>query len=211
MKKSKWILLCVLMAVSIALLSACDRPMPEVVTPSDPPSETVSQAPESSEPVSSPPAESEPEPTESEPAGPVVTVDGAELEAEEYTSPLSYTVLVPAQQVTVNAWDGGETFMVNEAEGTYLSICCLDAPSLNVAVAGLQFEYAIEGDPTGRMFGTKGYAGMSMAVVMDDLSIEYILCEEDGVIYLLELALYGEGAEQKALLDAMLDTFTIQS
>ena len=210
MRKKTWMALA---ALCLALLTACGGgEMPEVVTLSESPAQTESEAPA---PESSAPVESEEPSVESEApseSGPVLvlTVDGTELPAQEYRSPLGYVLLYPQQElITVNPWEGGETFMVSGAEGTYLSICCLDAPSLNVAAEALQFEYAIEGAPSGRMFGTKGYAGMSMTSKMNGLSIEYILCEEDGVIYLLELAIYEDGQEQAELLYAMLDSFTI--
>lgn len=212
MRKKTWMALA---ALCLALLTACGGgEMPEVVTLSESPAQTESEAPA---PESSAPVESEEPSVESEAPSEsgsvlVLTVDGTELPAQEYRSPLGYVLLYPQQElITVNPWEGGETFMVSGAEGTYLSICCLDAPSLNVAAEALQFEYAIEGAPSGRMFGTKGYAGMSMTSKMDGLSIEYILCEEDGVIYLLELALYEDGQEQAELLYAMLDSFTILS
>lgn len=212
MRKKTWMALA---ALCLALLTACGGgEMPEVVTLSESPAQTESEAPA---PESSAPVESEEPSVESEAPSEsgsvlVLTVDGTELPAQEYRSPLGYVLLYPQQElITVNPWEGGETFMVSGAEGTYLSICCLDAPSLSVAAEALQFEYAIEGAPSGRMFGTKGYAGMSMTSKMDGLSIEYILCEEDGVIYLLELALYEDGQEQAELLYAMLDSFTILS
>lgn len=212
MRKKTWMALA---ALCLALLTACGGgEMPEVATLSESPAQTESEAPA---PESSAPVESEEPSVESEAPSEsgsvlVLTVDGTEIPAQEYRSPLGYVLLYPQQElITVNPWEGGETFMVSGAEGTYLSICCLDAPSLNVAAEALQFEYAIEGSPSGRMFGTKGYAGMSMTSKMDGLSIEYILCEEDGVIYLLELALYEDGQEQAELLHAMLDSFTILS
>ena len=213
-KKKKWTVLAAVTVLCFALLTACGGgEMPQVVHPSELPSQTESDPPA---PESSPPVESEAPPVESEAPLPesgdvlVLTVDGVDLPALEYRSPLGYALLCPQEElITVNPWEGGETFMVSGTEGTYLSVCCLDAPSLNVAAEALQFEYAIEGAPSGRMFGSEGYAGMSMTAEMEGLSIEYILCQEGEVIYLLEVAIQEEGQAYEAMLYAMLDSFTI--
>lgn len=214
MRKKTRLTLWVLAVLCLALLTACGGgEMPQVVAPSELPAQTESDppAPESSVPVESeePPVESEEPPPENGVVL-VLAVDGVDLPAQEYRSPLGYALLYPQEElVTVNPWEGGETFMVSGSEGTYLSACCLDAPSLNVAAEALQFEYAIEGEPTGRMFGSEGYAGMSMISEMEGLSIEYILCEEGEVIYLLEVAIQEDGQEYRAMLYAMLDSFTV--
>lgn len=206
-------LLTTALAAALCLLAACGGGEPpevvESLTPVPSESQTAESPVPSAEPSDTlPPAESEP-PAESASPVPTLDVAGESLEAEVYQSPVGYTVLYPAEQITVNAWEGGETLQVNGAEGTYLSLCRLDAPNLNQAVAALQFEYALDSEPAGRLFGSEGYAGMSMTAQGDGLYIEYILCQEQGVIYLLELATYGEGADSLELLLAMLDSVTL--
>ena len=205
MKRFRSVLL-VILAMELCLLAAC-QPRESV---SEAPSEVVSETPgqTESQPVesSAPAQESESAaPSESQSAAPVFVVDGAEVPGEVYESPVGYTVFCP-EEVMLNAWEGGDTFQPDGAEGTYLAVSKLDAPGMSTAVAALQFEYAIEGEPTGCLFGAKGYAGMKMTLTAEDLYMEFILCEEGGVIYLLELATYGEGAAQEPLLRAMLDT-----
>lgn len=214
MKEMKRLLLCML-AAGLCLLAACGGEPAESELPTESASQTqmelpdvtLSQTPEESE--SARQESADPAATEDPGEEPSFSVDGVEIPGETYTSPTGYTVFCP-ETVTVNAWDGGETFLVNDADGTYLAVSRLDAPGMSTAVAALQFEYAIEGEPTGCLFGVKGYAGQKMTMSMEGLYVEFILCEEGGTIYLLELALYEGGTEQESLLRAMLDTVAFQ-
>ena len=138
-----------------------------------------------------------------------LVVDGQSWEATRYESELGYTLDYPPELVTLNSWAGGETYQVTQAEGTYLAVSLYAGANIDQAVDRLQFDYAIEEEPTGAMFGSAGSAGVRMSLQTDILSQEYILFQDGEDIFLIELAIFAGNEGQEGLLQAMLDTFTI--
>ena len=216
-RRKRWI--CVGLAAALCLLAACGaRTLPQET--SDPP---ASQSPGAEEtPAGSPPAETgelpedlftESLPTESPPALVLDRPCEVTETAEDGTSfvrrysALNYSLRYPLGKVTVTDWGEGETYGLDGAEGTYLAVSRVDAPGMSTVAEALQFEYPMDGEPVGCLFGAEGYAGMKMTLTGEELYMEFILCEEKGSIYLVELALYAdEGGEE--LLRAMLDSVT---
>ena len=139
----------------------------------------------------------------------ILVVHGQSWEATRYESELGYTLDYPPELVTLNSWAGGETYQVTQAEGTYLAVSLYAGANIDQAVDRLQFDYAIEEEPTGAMFGSAGYAGVRMSLQTDILSQEYILFQDGEDIFLIELAIFAGNEGQEGLLQAMLDTFTI--
>lgn len=165
------------------------------------PPETTDSVPAETEP-----AETEPAETEST----VLTVDGGEIPAERRHSGLGYSILCPEEGVTVTQWEGGETYELAEARGTYLAVSQIGGSNISEAAAGLQFEYDIQDDPTGYIFGSEGYAGVRMTQTAGGLSVEYILLQQNNTIYLVERAVFTGGENFTGLLQAMLDSFTVE-
>lgn len=149
-------------------------------------------------------------PVESEQGGEnTLMVDGQSLEAAQFESDLGYVMSYPPELVTVNSWAGGETFEVTQAPGTYLAVSLYSGANIDQAVDRLQFDYAIDEEPTGIMFGAEGYAGVQMNQELDGLRQEYILFQNGEDIFLIELAVFTGDEGQEGLLQAMLDTFTV--
>ena len=212
--------LCVGLAVVCCLLVSCADRMP----PQEEPAPPVSQSPGGEEPpAASPPAEtgeppeglfSESLPTESPPALVLDRPYEVTETAEDGTSfvhrysALNYSLRYPLGAVTVTDWGEGETYGLEGAEGTYLAVSRVDAPGMSTVAEALQFEYPMDGEPLGCLFGAEGYAGMKMTLTGEELYMEFILCEEKGTIYLVELALYTADDGGEDLLRAMLDTVT---
>lgn len=197
-----------LLALSVLLaLSGCkpsgagEETPPASLPPSEsvPPSDAPSLAPE--------PGESEPAPPEE--SGPVLEVDGQEVAAAVYESSLGYSITYPPEEMTLLEWDGGETFESARAKGTYLAVSRLAVSNIDEAVAVVQFEYAVEDEPTGFLFGSAGYAGVRLEQQAGGLTVEYILVREGDSVFLLERAVFTGGEELQGLLQAMLDSFTI--
>ena len=109
----------------------------------------------------------------------------------------------------MNSWAGGETFEVTQAPGTYLAVSLYSGANIDQAVDRLQFDYAIDEEPTGIMFGAEGYAGVQMNQELDGLRQEYILFQNGEDIFLIELAVFTGDEGQEGLLQVMLDTFTV--
>jgi len=179
------------LAVSLlAVLAGCAPPGEKEESPSPTP-----------ESVSSAPAQS---------AGPTLTVEEEALPAALFESSLGYTLLYPEEKVAVREWDGGETFEVTAAPGTYLAVSVLDVPNIDQAVSVVQFENAVEDEPRGILFGSGGYAGTRLTHQSGELSTEYLLFQMDGGVCLVERSLFGAaGQAQGPLLQAMLDSFTL--
>ncbi len=141
--------------------------------------------------------------------GETITVDGQELEAVRYVSPLGYSMLYPEDQVTVVSWDDGDNFQITGFPGTYLAVSLVDAENISSAVEIIRFENVIDEDPTGFLFGSEGYAGVRMVQKTVGLTQEYVLVENNHTVFLLERAVYTGGEEFETLLQGMLDSFTI--
>lgn len=180
---------------------------------------SASQPAETVEPTETPEEPEEPSPAVSEPpencslpfeveAG--LTVDGGEIRAVRRYSALGYSLVYPPDEVTLNDWGEGETYEITDAPGTYLAVSRVGGSSISEAVAGLQFEYAIEDEPTGVMFGAEGYAGVRMVTTAGGLTAEYILYQGADGIYLVEHALFTGGEDYAELLQAMLDSFAVE-
>lgn len=189
--------------------SASESPSPDE---SDSPAPTDSQPPEASP---SAPAESESQPVKTDEGVPadedaVLTVDDQELAAVRHYSPLGYSIVYPADQITVKSWEDGDNYQVDAARGTYLAVSQISASSISAATAIVQFENAVEDEPKGFIFGSDGYAGVRMVQQQGGLSLEFILVEKDGTIFLLERAVFTGGEEYENVLQAMLDSFTIE-
>lgn len=182
------------LAVSLlAALAGCAPSEGKEESPSPAPVESASPAPAQS-------------------AGPTLTVGEQTLSAALFESPLGYTLLYPEGEVAVREWDGGETFEVTAAPGTYLAVSVLDVPNIDQAVSVVQFENAVEDEPRGILFGSGGYAGTRLTQQSGELSTEYLLFQMDGGVCLVERALFGAaGQAQGPLLQAMLDSFTLRS
>lgn len=219
MRQVKTILVLLLIAALTALSGCRSEPVgPE--QPSDSPAPLVSEEPsDSAEPSGSQPPEDTPTapgPDESQPGGdgqdePVtLTVDGQELDAVRHYSGLGYSIVYPEDQITLTSWEDGDNYLVTEAKGTYLAVSRVEAANISAAAAIVQFENAVEDEPKGFIFGSGKYAGVRMVEEAGGLTLEFILAEKDGVIFLLERAVFTGGEEAAPLLQAMLDTFTVQ-
>lgn len=213
MKRSLALLLLLLLT-----LSGCGDRTGEPVDIIDSPEPSVSTAPVESEEPTEEPSESVPvesEPVEQERPYEVdkelrLTVGEQELPALRRYSALGYSVVYPQSEVTLTDWGEGETYALTNAEGSYLAVSRVGGSSISEAVAGLQFEYAIEDDPTGVIFGAKGYAGVRMTVTVGGLTAEYILFQGTDTIYLVEKAVFTGGEGYTDLLQAMLDSITFE-
>ncbi len=199
-KRRKAAALVLALAFMIAMLTAC-RVEVHVPDPS-------LEATDSAEADSQPPQDSDPVETEPETEDTMV-VDGQSWETTRYESELGYTLDYPPKLVTLNSWAGGETYQVTQADGTYLAVSLYEGANIDQAVDRLQFDYAIDEEPTGVMFGAEGYAGVRMRQQTDILSQEYILFQDGEDIFLIELAVFAGNEGRDGLLQAMLDTFTI--
>lgn len=153
------------------------------------------------------PAESGSQPPE--PEGEQLLVDGAAVPAALYESSLGYSILCPQTGITLAEWEGGQTFELTDAPGTYLAVSTLDVSNVDEAVAVVQFENAVEDEPTGYIFGAQSYAGVRMTETAGGLTVEYIILREGGAVYLLERAVFTGGEDQVGLLQSMLDSFTV--
>ena len=230
MKKTKQIL-ALLLALTLLTLAGCRRQNtgPEQPTDSPAPSASESQDPGESEtpedsrpPEDSQPPEaspSAPEESKSQPADPdgvpadedaSLTVDGQEVAAVRHHSALGYSIVYPADQITIKSWEDGDNYEFDEARGTYLAVSQISASSVSDAVAIVQFEYAVEDEPAGFLFGSGSYAGVRMVQQQGGLTLEFILAEQNGAIFLLERAVFTGGEGREGLLQAMLDSFTIE-
>ena len=190
-----------LLTMTVALLSGC-RAQPSVQeSPSPAPADSA--GPEVTGPQDSAPAETDGG-EES-----VLVVDGQRWQAQRFVSQLGYALSYPPELVALNQWPGGETFEVIQAPGTYLAVNLYEAANIDQAVDRLQFDNAIEEEPTGVMFGAEGYAGVRMSQDADGLRLEYILFQRGEEIFLVEQAIFPGDEDQEGLLQAMLDTFTI--
>lgn len=219
MKQTKKLL--ALLLILLLALAGCKEEAVDPVGPTDSPEPSVSTAPvESQEPSEEPseessegvPAESE-EPMKQERPYEVdetLTVAEQELPAVRRYTALGYSLAYPRSEVTLTDWGEGETYELTNAAGTYLSVSRVGGASINEAVAGLQFEYAIEAEPTGFIFGPEGYAGVRMAVTAGGLNAEYILYQGKDTIYLVERAIFTGGEDYADLLQAMLDSITFE-
>ena len=201
MKKTiKTAALALMLAFLMPWLAAC-QPNREI--PSSGPAATDSAQADSPTPQDSSPVESE------QGGENTLMVDGQSLEAAQFESDLGYLMSYPPELVTVNSWAGGETFEVTQAPGTYLAVSLYSGANIDQAVDRLQFDYAIDEEPTGIMFGAEGYAGVQMNQELDGLRQEYILFQNGEDIFLIELAVFTGDEGQEGLLQVMLDTFTV--
>ena len=190
-----------LLTMALAVLSGC-RAQPTV-------QESPSAGPaDSAGPETAPPQESAPAETDSGEEDGLV-VDGQRWDAQRCVSQLGYALSYPPELVALNQWAGGETYEVIQAPGTYLAVSLYAGTNIDQAVDRLQFDYAIDQEPTGAMFGAEGYAGVRMSQDIDGLHQEYILCQHGEDIFLIELAIFPGDEGEESLLQAMLDTFTI--
>lgn len=194
------------LALLLALCSGCSAQDQKGSAGQPEPSLTPSAAPTAPEAES--PAPTEELPAESAPSLTLPGTDG-EQPAMRYESALGYSILCPETGVTVKTWDGGETFAVDAAPGTYLAVSTLEAANVNEAAAGLQFEHGIEDEPRGFLFGSAGYAGVRMEERSGGLVLEYILLRANDTVYLIERAVFTGGEDYAALLAGMLDSFAI--
>lgn len=195
--------LCLVLCLSGCKGEAGPTGVPEV-------SPSASQAPENSgtdAPEGTPPLESADQPPET--AGETIEVDGTAVPAERYESSLGYSILCPQAGITLAEWEGGQTFELTDAPGTYLAVSLLDVSNVDEAVAVVQFENAVESDPTGYIFGAQSYAGVRMTDTAGGLTVDYIILREGGTVYLLERAVFTGGEGQTGLLQSMLDSFTV--
>ena len=201
MKKTiKTAALALMLAFLMPWLAAC-QPNREI--PSAGPAATDSAQADSPTPQDSSPVESE------QGGENTLMVDGQSLEAAQFESDLGYLMSYPPELVTVNSWAGGETFEVTQAPGTYLAVSLYSGANIDQAVDRLQFDYAIDEEPTGIMFGAEGYAGVQMNQELDGLRQEYILFQNGEDIFLIELAVFTGDEGPEGLLQVMLDTFTV--
>ena len=196
------------LALLMLLCAGCAGEKP---VPSTQPTPSASVQP--SDAVSAPPAEESPSPAPGESAEPTpgLTLPGADGEqaAQLYESALGYTILYPAEGVTVKSWDTGENYTIDATPGTYLAVSILEAANVNEAAAGLRFENGIEDEPTGFLFGSAGYAGVRLEQKAGGLRLEYILLRENDRVYLVERAVFTGGEAYEPMLQAMLDSFTV--
>ena len=136
-------------------------------------------------------------------------MDGVAVPAVLYESDLGYTMLYPREGVTLSEWEGGQTFELTDAPGTYLAVSLLDVSNVDEAVAVVQFENAVDSDPSGYIFGAKSYAGVRLSDAAGGLTVDYIILREGDSVYLVERAVFTGGEGKTALLQSMLDSFTV--
>ena len=141
--------------------------------------------------------------------GEALDVDGAAVPAVLYESDLGYTMLYPREGITLSEWEGGQTFELTDAPGTYLAVSLLDVSNVDEAVAVVQFENAVDSDPSGYIFGAKSYAGVRLSDAAGGLTVDYIILREGDSVYLVERAVFTGGEGKTALLQSMLDSFTV--
>lgn len=211
MKKRKYAALLLALTILLAL-PGCKGNDTGPDAPSAAPTEStdVTSAPEPSD--SSAPDVSDPGETGGVPSdepGETLEVDGETVPALLYESDLGYTMLYPQEGVTLSEWEGGQTFELTDAPGTYLAVSLLDVSNVDEAVAVVQFENAVDGDPSGYIFGAKRYAGVRLSDAAGGLTVDYIILREGGSVYLVERAVFTGGEGKTALLQSMLDSFTI--
>ena len=209
MKKSKYAALLLALTILLAL-PGCKGNGTGPDAPSAAPSESADIAPEpsgSSAPDASDPGETGDVPSD-EP-GETLEVDGETVPALLYESDLGYTMLYPQEGVTLSEWEGGQTFELTDAPGTYLAVSLLDVSNVDEAVAVVQFENAVDSDPSGYIFGAKSYAGVRLSDAAGGLTVDYIILREGGSVYLVERAVFTGGEGKTALLQSMLDSFTV--
>ena len=219
MKQTKRLL--ALLLILLLALAGCKEEATGPEQPTDSPEPPVSSAPVESEEPSEEPSEAPSECVPPESEEPVeqerpyeedegLTVAEQEQPAVRRYSALGYSLVYPRSEVTLTDWGEGETYELTDAAGTYLAVSRVGGASINEAVAGLQFEYAIESEPTGFIFGTEGYAGVRMTVTAGGLNAEYILYQGKDTIYLVERAIFTGGEDYADLLQAMLDSITVE-
>lgn len=183
-------------------------------------SDTSSAAPSESADVTSSPEPSDSDATEASDSvetggvssgepGDTLDVDGVAVPAVLYESDLGYTMLYPREGVTLSEWEGGQTFELTDAPGTYLAVSLLDVSNVDEAVAVVQFENAVDSDPSGYIFGAKSYAGVRLSDAAGGLTVDYIILREGDSVYLVERAVFTGGEGKTALLQSMLDSFTV--
>ena len=209
MKKRKYAALLLALTILLAL-PGCKGNGTGPDTPSAAPSDSADVPPEPSD--SSAPDASDPGETGGVPSdepGETLEVDGKTVPALLYESDLGYTMLYPQEGVTLSEWEGGQTFELTDAPGTYLAVSLLDVSNVDEAVAVVQFENAVDGDPSGYIFGAKRYAGVRLSDAAGGLTVDYIILREGGSVYLVERAVFTGGEGKTALLQSMLDSFTI--
>ena len=209
MKKSKYAALLLALTILLAL-PGCKGNGTGPDAPSAAPSESTDIAPEPSD--SAAPDASDPGETGDVPSGKpgeTLEVDGETVPALLYESDLGYTMLYPQEGVTLSEWEGGQTFELTDAPGTYLAVSLLDVSNVDEAVAVVQFENAVDSDPSGYIFGAKSYAGVRLSDAAGGLTVDYIILREGGSVYLVERAVFTGGEGKTALLQSMLDSFTV--
>lgn len=210
-----------ILLILLLALAGCRQETVDPVVPSENPEPPVSTSPAESESPSEAPSEepSDPVPVDSEePAeqerpyevDEALPMGEREMPAVRRYSGVGFSMVYPKSEVTLTDWGEGETYELTNAPGTYLAVSRIGGSSINEAVAGLQFEYAIEGDPTGFIFGAEGYAGVRMTVEAGGLTAEYILYQGEDTIYLVERAVFTGGEDYGVLLQAMLDSLTFE-
>ena len=209
MKKRKYAALLLALTILLAL-PGCKGNDTGPDAPSAAPSDSADVPPEPSD--SSAPDASDPGETGGVPSdepGETLEVDGETVPAVLYESDLGYTMLYPQEGVTLSEWEGGQTFELTDAPGTYLAVSLLDVSNVDEAVAVVQFENAVDGDPSGYIFGAKRYAGVRLSDTAGGLTVDYIILREGGSVYLVERAVFTGGEGKTALLQSMLDSFTV--
>lgn len=174
---------------------------------SEAPEETPSALPDDPVPDESQPAQEQPRPYEVEEA---LLIEERELPGVRRYSALGYSMAYAPSEITLNDWGGGETYEVTNAEGSYVAVSTIGGSNIGEAVAGLQFEYAIEDEAEGVLFGAKSYAGVRLTVTAGGLTAEYILYQGADTIYLVERAVFTGGEKYELLLQAMLDSISFE-
>ncbi len=211
MKKAKYTALLLALTILLAL-PGCEGNGTGSDTSSAAPSESadVTSAPEPSD-SDAPDASGSVETGDvsSDEPGETLDVDGAAVPAVLYESDLGYTMLYPREGVTLSEWEGGQTFELTDAPGTYLAVSLLDVSNVDEAVAVVQFENAVDSDPSGYIFGAKSYAGVRLSDAAGGLTVDYIILREGDSVYLVERAVFTGGEGKTALLQSMLDSFTV--
>lgn len=218
MKQTKRLL--ALLLILLLTLAGCRDESVESVPPTDSPEPSVSTAPvdseEPSEVIPEEPAADDPGETELPENGPLPYEVEETLIVGEQEVPavrrydVGYSVAYLPSEVTLTDWAEGETYELTDAAGTYLAVSRVWGSSISEAVAGLQFEYAIESEPTGFIFGAEGYAGVRMTVTAGGLTAEYILFQNGDTIYLVERAIFTGGEDYAVLLQAMMDSIIFE-
>lgn len=209
MKKSKYAALLLALTILLAL-PGCKGNGTGPDASSAAPSESADIAPEPSD--SAAPDASDPGETGDVPSGKpgeTLEVDGETVPALLYESDLGYTMLYPQEGVTLSEWEGGQTFELTDAPGTYLAVSLLDVSNVDEAVAVVQFENAVDSDPSGYIFGAKSYAGVRLSDTAGGLTVDYIILREGGSVYLVERAVFTGGEGKTALLQSMLNSFAV--